>query len=500
MPRDGTGRYTRTNGSFQGASVWTSQANSADKNINAGRHDTHDQDIADALTASVARDGQSPMTANLPLGSNRIIDVADGTATTDATTLGQLNGSFLGRKSVLQFSGAVGNGTNDDTVGIQAAIDDAAAAGGGDVFFPVPSAFWRTTATINVKRGVRLIFAGRNERSLLVNYIRPDAGVTVAVKADELKGCSIDGLGVDMVNMADGSVGVDIRSCWFGDFRNINVRNLTGANSIGYRVYSEVAASQGMYLTDHTAITVESTTGLGTGMAFRGQTGTPKRLTTQTLKNCSVVGMGLGFDFKDFGSGMVGINVNSESNTTDGLRANDTTNGNRLTLIGGEIANNAGWGLTGAAPIHAISMQDGGNDTGGGTGNSDSNVTLQWGSDLPQDATRPVVPFWRAQYAQGNTETVTLGATDSITPSTHHKRVQSTGGAVTLTSNPQIANPVNNRTQEIKLFGGSGTDVVTFVAGNGLRLPNGNMVLGFERCLTLSFDPTFGDWVEVSRT
>ena len=501
MPRDGTGRYTRTNGSFQGASVWTSQANSADKSINAGRHDTHDQDIADALTASVARDGQSPMTANLPLGSNRIIDVADGTATTDAITLGQLNSSFLGRKSVLQFSGVVGNGTNDDTAGIQAAIDDALAAGGGDVFFPVPSAFWRTTATINLKVGVRLIFAGRNQPGALVNYIRPDAGVTVAVKADEIRGCMIDGLGVDMVNMADGSYGVQIRSCWYSDIRNVDVANLTGNNSIGYYVHSETAASQGMYRTVHTQVNVASALKQGTGIAFIGETGATKRLTSQTLVDCGASNCNLGYDFKDYGSMMVAINLNSESHATDGLRANDAASGALLTIIGGEITKNAGWGMTGNASIHAMNFIDGGNDTGGGTGNSNTNVILQSGNALISDATRLGPNYWVSNYDQYGRSVITLAAADQVTPDVAVARVSSSGGAVTLTSNPQILNPVGNRPQEITLIGGSSTDVVTFKgSGQGLRLPGGDMVLGFEKSLTVVYDASFGDWVEKSRT
>lgn len=47
-------------------------------------------DIATALTNSIATDGQTAMTGNLPMGGNKITGLADGTLPTDATTLGQV--------------------------------------------------------------------------------------------------------------------------------------------------------------------------------------------------------------------------------------------------------------------------------------------------------------------------------------------------------------------------------------------------------------------------
>lgn len=96
MPRDGNGNFSRTNGVFSGSTTWDDQANSADDFINSQRHDTHDQDIADALTDSLARDGQSPMTADLPMGGFKIANLADAVADTDGANL----------KTVKEFSKA----------------------------------------------------------------------------------------------------------------------------------------------------------------------------------------------------------------------------------------------------------------------------------------------------------------------------------------------------------------------------------------------------------
>jgi hypothetical protein len=44
-------------------------------------------DIASALTGSVAADGQTPMTGNLDLNTNKIVNLADPTLAQDAVTL-----------------------------------------------------------------------------------------------------------------------------------------------------------------------------------------------------------------------------------------------------------------------------------------------------------------------------------------------------------------------------------------------------------------------------
>lgn len=48
-------------------------------------------DISTALTTSLATDGQTAMSANLPMGNNKITGLSAGTVATDAITLSQLN-------------------------------------------------------------------------------------------------------------------------------------------------------------------------------------------------------------------------------------------------------------------------------------------------------------------------------------------------------------------------------------------------------------------------
>ena len=87
MGRSG-GTYTRTNGTFTGPTVWTQDRDAGTK-ITASNHDTHDQDIANAITASIAADGQTPITSNLPMSGYRHTGCGDGAARTDYCTLKQ---------------------------------------------------------------------------------------------------------------------------------------------------------------------------------------------------------------------------------------------------------------------------------------------------------------------------------------------------------------------------------------------------------------------------
>jgi hypothetical protein len=79
MSRNGSGTYTLPAGNpvVSGTVIATSWANNT---MN---------DLAAAITDSVAADGQTPMTGPLNLNSNKITNLANGTASTDAVNLGQ---------------------------------------------------------------------------------------------------------------------------------------------------------------------------------------------------------------------------------------------------------------------------------------------------------------------------------------------------------------------------------------------------------------------------
>jgi hypothetical protein len=89
MPRNGTGTFARADGTYSGEEIWTNNRD-ATINIIASAHDTHDQDIADAITASVARDGQTTPTANLPMGGYRHTNVGLASARSDYARASQV--------------------------------------------------------------------------------------------------------------------------------------------------------------------------------------------------------------------------------------------------------------------------------------------------------------------------------------------------------------------------------------------------------------------------
>jgi hypothetical protein len=80
MPRNGSGTYTRPQADYvPGTTILATSVNS---DLN---------DIAAAMTASLARDGQTTPTADIPLGGFRITGLANGVNDTDAATFAQAN-------------------------------------------------------------------------------------------------------------------------------------------------------------------------------------------------------------------------------------------------------------------------------------------------------------------------------------------------------------------------------------------------------------------------
>lgn len=84
MSRNGSGTYTLPAGNpvVTGTTISSTWAN----NTLA--------DIAATLTDSVAADGQTAMTGDLQMGGNRITNLADGIASTDAATVGQVSTGY----------------------------------------------------------------------------------------------------------------------------------------------------------------------------------------------------------------------------------------------------------------------------------------------------------------------------------------------------------------------------------------------------------------------
>ena len=91
MGWDGSGTVQRTDGTRTGATTWA-QAKSAGATVNAADHDSHDEDLADAIENCIARDGQNTPSADLPMGGRKHTGVADATAADQYAAYGQLSG------------------------------------------------------------------------------------------------------------------------------------------------------------------------------------------------------------------------------------------------------------------------------------------------------------------------------------------------------------------------------------------------------------------------
>lgn len=95
---------------------------------------------------------------------------------------------------------------------------------------------------------------------------------------------------------------------------------------------------------------------------------------------------------------------------------------------------------------------------------------------------------------------VILAATSVVKPESSVMNITATvgGGAVTITSNPSIADGING--QVVVLRGSSATDTITITDGNGVQL-NGSVTLGLNDTITLYYDGLItNDWIEQSRS
>jgi microcystin-dependent protein len=84
MPWNGSApnqTYGRTDGTRTGSQTWQ-QADAAGVDIVSPDHDTHDQDIADAINATLKKDGGNSATSNIPMGGFTLTNLAAATART----------------------------------------------------------------------------------------------------------------------------------------------------------------------------------------------------------------------------------------------------------------------------------------------------------------------------------------------------------------------------------------------------------------------------------
>jgi hypothetical protein len=161
MPRNGSGTYTRPQSDYTPGT--TILATSVNSDLN---------DMAQALTASIARDGQTIPTANMPMGNFRHTGVADGSARTDYAALGQTqNGAFL-------WGGTAGGTANAATISLNPPL--AAYAAGQAFRFQTGAAANTSAVTLNVNSlGAVAVNKGDGTTALGAGDLPASAMVTV---------------------------------------------------------------------------------------------------------------------------------------------------------------------------------------------------------------------------------------------------------------------------------------------------------------------------------
>ncbi len=103
MPWNGNGRFNRTNGVFNGPTLWDATEND-DRDIRTDDHDTHDEDLANGLELCLTRDGQNSPTAALPMNGQKHTGVAAASADSEYAQWGQTKTRISNAVSTLENS------------------------------------------------------------------------------------------------------------------------------------------------------------------------------------------------------------------------------------------------------------------------------------------------------------------------------------------------------------------------------------------------------------
>lgn len=163
MSRDGSGNYSLPQSSFVAGTT-----------IEASKVNSNFSDIASALTASVAKDGQTTATANLPMGGYKHTNVANATARTHYAAAGQVADNSL---VYAADTGAA------DAYAIAPSPAISAYAVGQRFTFKVTNANATTTPTLNVNSLGAGTIVWPNGGALVAGDLPANALVEVVVSA-----------------------------------------------------------------------------------------------------------------------------------------------------------------------------------------------------------------------------------------------------------------------------------------------------------------------------
>jgi hypothetical protein len=183
MPFDSNGVFTRVMN-------WTSDQQNGIA-IECGRHDQEDDNFAEGFNDTFCRDGRAAATGDFNLGQYKITNLANGIASTDAVTKGQLDSvnSTLTANSVNLTGTQTITGAKTFTGGVYLSpttLLKQSAVEGGAVYFEPPTSTSLTGPALIDITGNLMRFVGQNS---LGNYTTPlsldlETGVAVATPSD----------------------------------------------------------------------------------------------------------------------------------------------------------------------------------------------------------------------------------------------------------------------------------------------------------------------------
>lgn len=154
MGWNGSGTFTRTNGTYTGGNIWLSDQQAATP-ISASIHDVHDTDLANGITACLCKNGENSATGNLPMGGFLHTNVGAATAITNYARYDQV------QKSSPTWGGTSGGTANAQTFSLTPTLTSGNFVAGATFRFKCGSTnTGATTININSLGAKTLLYKG----------------------------------------------------------------------------------------------------------------------------------------------------------------------------------------------------------------------------------------------------------------------------------------------------------------------------------------------------
>jgi len=183
MPRNGSGLYVPPPANYPAVPATT---------ITAADRNAIDADLATALTNSIAVNGESVVTADIPFGNNKLTGVKDGTLAKDAANVSQIQNS----NAILLASVA---GTDTITASLSPALT---AYANGQIFTLIPANTNTGAVTININGLGAKALTKNGSTALVANDLV--AGIEYSLQYDGTRFQKV--AGSDYMSIAGGSL------------------------------------------------------------------------------------------------------------------------------------------------------------------------------------------------------------------------------------------------------------------------------------------------------